>query len=419
MLAVNNAIPQDDTAARLLASADHCVMCGMCSAYCPTYAVSKVEAESPRGRVSLIQGLLRGEFTADVQLQYHLDRCLMCRSCERICPSGVPYGELIDGAQAILKAQRRRDVRQRLGFALVRRKPWLRLAGRLLRLYDASGLRLLARALPANLRRIEQRLPRLPPQRRLAGNYPATGPRRGEIALFTGCVAEITDATTLAATVRLLNRCGYDVAVPDKQACCGALHLHNGDPATAAALAQCNRAAFAAYETIVATASGCSAVLREYDRQPIGRGAPAARVFAAKVRDITALLPTLPGFDTLRFRPLPQRVAVHLPCSLRNVLRAEQAVTASLRRIPALEPIALPDYPRCCGAAGSHVLTQPDLADELRERLLSSVGWAVTPILVSANVGCAMHLAAGLRARDLDIEVVHPVVLLARQLIDE
>lgn len=403
----------------LLREADRCVMCGLCSAHCPTYALERNEAESPRGRVSLIQALLREEVAPGPGVTRHLESCLSCRSCERVCPSGVPYGRLIDAARAHLEAG---AASRRPPFlaALVGRKFLTGAAGRLLRLYQMSGLRRIVRvsglAAGLGLKRWERLLPNVPRQRRWKAFYPPLAERQGEVALFTGCVASIFDTQTLDAAIRLLTRCGYGVHVPRQQGCCGAMHLHNGDPGAAASLAAVNVRAFAGrdLEAVVSAASGCGAVLSEYDRLPGLPDIEGAQAVAARHADINAFLAAAPLFSELAFRPLQKCIAIHTPCTLRNVLRAEAYPEALLGRIPALEVVRLPDMPRCCGAAGTHMLTQPATADALRDELL--VNLEGVDVLATSNIGCALHLAAGLREKGLDIEVVHPLVLLAQQL---
>ncbi len=390
-------------------------MCGLCSGQCPTYDVSRHEAETPRGRIALIQGLLRGQIEHTVRVEQHLDSCLACRSCERACPSGVRYGRLIDGVRDFLQKRRSGPLRQRLArsilASLTDHKFLARGVGRVLRLYQFSGARRLFRGW-----RPVAMLPRVPRPRRWRRYYPATGPAQGKVGLFTGCIASVLDTDTLAAAVRLINRCGYAVSIPKKQACCGAMHLHGGDVDRACAMAMRNLHAFDGPQAVVSAATGCGAMLAEYAKLP---GLPeivqqSAADFASRHRDVTALLAESPMLETLAFRPLPMRVGVHIPCSQRNVLRQADHSSVLLRRIPELEAVAVGDSPRCCGAAGTYVLTQPEMADRLRDELLD--GLAGVDLLVSTNIGCAMHLSAGLRARGLDMEVVHPVVLLARQL---
>lgn len=399
--------------------ADRCVKCGMCLQQCPTYTLTHDEGESPRGRIALIQGLIAGQLQRSEQLDTHLGNCLKCRACERICPSMVPYGELIDGAQTYIERTERNNRPLRRALLSIVTTPRLRLAlAAALRLYQRSGAQFVARALGIhnllNLTRLDAQLPRLAKHQAWKDYYPAIGAARGEVALFTGCIADAFDQQTSRAAIRVLNVLGYAVHVPRSQRCCGALHLHNGEPEAADALLSANIAAFdlSGIDTVISTASGCGATLAEYDQRN-----PGARDFSRKVIDINAFIASVSWPDAIKLNALPERVAVHDPCSLTNVLRQSDKPYAVLRRIPGIELVALPDKSTCCGAAGSYMITHPTTAMRLRDRKLDGFAALNASILVSANIGCALHLSAGLRAIGRDVEVLHPVTLLERQIV--
>ncbi len=405
------------TPQQILTEADRCVKCGFCLPHCPTYRHTLDEGESPRGRIALIQGWVSGRLEDSVKLQGHLDRCLACRACETACPSAVHYGRLIDGARE-LEQQRLGFLRRTLRAAalgLITRRWSLRLASGLLRLLGRKGVATLLRlsGLPS-LRRAVNLAPALPRPTRWCRRYTAATPVLGRVGLFTGCISRITDQAALLAAVRILNRLGREVVVPPQQGCCGAMHLHAGDPDVASRLAQHNRRAFAGaeLEAIVGIASGCTAQLMEYPHLLDKEGLP------APVQDISAFLTDLPWPEGLQLKPLPKRVAVHDPCSLRNVLKMADAPYRLLRKIPDIELVALPGNALCCGAAGAYLLTQPDMADALRADKLTALGEDPPDILVTSNTGCALHLAAGIRASGLAVEVLHPVQLLERQFPD-
>jgi glycolate oxidase iron-sulfur subunit len=414
-------------AARLLAEADLCVKCGLCLPCCPTYALSRDEGESPRGRIALGQGLAAGELAVTVRLAEHLDSCLACRACEAACPAGVPYGRIVDGARALL-AERRPPGRLRrwlLGAAArgpVDRPLWWRLATAALRGYARGRLRtpverLLARVAPP-LARLARYVRPMPAPSAWRSYYPPVGDPRGEVALFLGCVARDVDRATLEASIRVLTRLGLGVRVPEGQGCCGAIHLHAGDEAAAAALARRNLAAFSRTAgPLVVTASGCAATLAEYHRLPgiEAEEARAAGELARRVVDVSDFVAGLEWPADVTLAPLRERVAVHEPCSLRNVLRRGEAPYRLLARIPGLVTVPLPGNDRCCGSAGTYMVTRPAVADRLRDEKLTGLARAPAVLVATANVGCALHLAAGL-AGPGDIEVVHPVVILDRQL---
>jgi glycolate oxidase iron-sulfur subunit len=385
--------------ARLAAEADRCVKCGLCQPGCPTYALSRSEADSPRGRIALIEGLAAGRLAVTEALDRHLDGCLLCRSCERACPSGVRFGELMDGARRL---------------TLARRPAWLRwTAGLLSRPAVIGPLLRLGRLAPPLGGRPGQfaRLARAADRRRppAAGTYPALTPRQGRVGLFLGCVARHTHAGSLHAALQLLRHAGFEVVVPADQGCCGALHAHLGDAAQAGRLADALHRRFdRGLDAVISVATGCGAHLQD---------APEHRALPAPHADA---LSWLAGHrpERLRFRPLAARVAVHTPCSQRNVLRGEAAVTKLLDRVPGLQLLPLPGNERCCGAAGSYLLSHPETAKALRAPKLAAIAEQAPDWLVTSNPGCALHLIEGQRGAERPVPVIHPVELLAAQLVE-
>ncbi len=400
--------------------ADRCVKCGLCLPHCPTYVLTEDEGDSPRGRIALMQGLATGALPFTPRLAAHLDRCLTCRRCEAVCPAGVPYGTLIDAIRVELERVRPQPRRRRLArraalAALIPHRRRLRALGRVLRLYQRSGLRALARRTgllaALGLGRADASLPPLPRPPRWAAEYPPTGPARGAVALFTGCIAEITEPGVTRAAIEVLTALGFRVHVPDAQTCCGALHQHLGEPAGAQALAERNRRAFDALEVdaVLFTASGCGAQLLEH------RGLAGQATLRAPVGELCAFLDAA-DWSAVGLRPLAERVALHTPCTHANVVGDAEAPARVLARIPGLEVRPLAWRAGCCGAAGSYVLTEPAMADALRADALDAAGELAPAALASTNVGCALHLSAGLRERGAPIEVLHPVELVAQQL---
>lgn len=407
--------------------ADQCVKCGLCLPHCPTYAKTRDEGDSPRGRIALMQGLAEGHLDAAGRLEFHLDRCLACRACEQVCPSGVRYGRLIDAARAMIEQRRRPPLPARLTRRLgrdqiVMRPRRLRAAARLLRLYERSGLQRVARGSgllrALGLSRLDALLPRIPSQRAFRAYYPAEGEERGRVALFTGCLGNVFERDALRASIRLLNHCGYGVHVPPRQGCCGALHLHGGESAGAAGLARHNIATFNALdvEAVVYTSSGCGATLAEYGDWVADADGGERRGLDAPAVDLSRFITSRDGLRGDTPAPLNGRIAVHDPCTLRNVVRAADSPYELLSRIPGAAVTPLAGNARCCGAAGSYMLTQPEMAGRLREDKLTALRELNPDVLVTSNIGCALHLAAGIREAGMDIEVVHPVVLLERQM---
>jgi glycolate oxidase iron-sulfur subunit len=408
-----------------LEEAERCVACGLCLPHCPTYRKTQNEADSPRGRIALMSGLAKGDLRITSRLESHLALCLACRACEAVCPSYVQYGKLLDAGRALIKNGRRafrwgKTWRRVAYHSWLARPERLRSAGRFLRGYQRSGLQRLLRKTGLlkmlGLHDLDAELPPLPRLVNLEGVYRPRGNSRGRVALFTGCVARLADQETLQAAIRLLNRMGCEVLVPPGQNCCGALPLHNGEADAAAALMQRNIEAFPVEEldAIVTLASGCGAMLSEYPAQlPADRTAAA---FSGKITDICQFLADREWPIDLTLLPLPKRIAVHDPCTLAHVLRRPDKPYALLRRIPGAEILPLPENNLCCGAAGTYHLTQPEMARKLRADKIGHLRRLAPDILTTSNIGCALYLAAGVREAGLNIEVLHPIVLLERQL---
>jgi glycolate oxidase iron-sulfur subunit len=403
-----------------LQDTDRCVMCGLCLPHCPTYLKTQDEGESPRGRIALMQGLAAGSLPLGPRMEAHLEHCLGCRACEAVCPSGVPYGRLLDAARAELVRAGSRPRRAALLGAVLERPRALRAIAALLALYRGFGVQWLARRTGAlrllGLEPLDRLLAAAPAVGRLRSYYPPAGAERAQAALFSGCISQTMEQGALRAAIRVLNRLGIGVHVPPEQVCCGALHLHGGAPEAAGALARRNIAAFAASgaEPVVFTASACGAQLHDYSGLSVD--AEPARRFAERVQDLAAYLNACHWPREVSIEPLQARVAVHEPCTQRNVLHSAPATYALLGRIPELELAPLPGNERCCGGAGTYMVEQPAMAHALLADKLGPLADARPDILVTSNVGCALHFRAGLHEAGLRIEVLHPIELLDRQM---
>ena len=408
--------PRDEDLAR-------CVHCGFCLQACPTYVVTSLETESPRGRIALAKALAHGEIDATPNVVAHFDLCLQCRACETACPSGVPYGRIIEGARALVQASPQRPTSWRLRSMVLRvmfAAPWrLRLAFGGLRLYQRSPLPpVVRRFLPRRLRQMESMLPRLPDRAydppEVAAN-PA-GAIKGTVALLSGCIMSITHPHTHEATVRVLARNGFRVLVPRSQGCCGALHVHNGDPEAARELAKRNIDAFlgsgAGY--IVVNSAGCGSAMKEYDElfAKDARYAAKAREFVSKCRDVTELL------DETGLVPPTGRIAASVTyqdsCHLAHAQRITDAPRNLLRAIPGLELVEMSAPDRCCGSAGIYNVTQTEMSRTLLDAKMDDVLATGCDVISTANPGCMLQLDLGVRLRDGSQEVMHVVELLDR-----
>ena len=400
-------------------AADRCVKCGLCLPHCPTYGLEMLESDSPRGRIALMEGLASGELPVSDGMIRHLDGCLGCRACEIACPAEVPYGRLLDTARGLL---RERQVRPGLGwrfFALAVQAKWLvrlgavfmQLLGRLRRVSGVSFKR----------RGGLSRLLRLVPDRvslsRLAAFHPANGAaeKLGTVELFTGCLGEALEQDTLRATIRVLNRLGFDVRVPGEQGCCGAIHQHAGYPRKAAQLAANNIAAFTGGGAVIAVSTGCLASLCEYDDFFQDEGErDDARQFAARCTDINEFLNerlqavAADPATVAKSDVAAAAVALHTPCSRKVIPGNSQAAREMLARHAHIECLPLGNG-QCCGAAGAYMLDQPEFSQALAERY--DIG--VAPLLLTSNIGCRLQLEALCRQQGIAATVAHPVSVLA------
>jgi glycolate oxidase iron-sulfur subunit len=386
---------KEDPAGRIAELAGQCVLCGLCQPHCPTYVLDANEAESPRGRIRLAQALASGELTADATIRLPLDHCLSCLNCESVCPSGVCFGELLIQTRALLGPRPDRPT------ALLGLLTRPRLARPLLALARGLRIRRWAPRLPWLFGNAERAALALLPTRgtlRTARALPPFSGTMGRVALFQGCVSGLADSAALDAACQLLRAAGFRVhTLPP--VCCGAINLHDGATASAAAAAGRVARDWADQpaDTLLCITPGCLGTLRRDLPDVI-------------VEDAMGFLGR--HVERLQFRPLDERVALHMPCTQNNVARNGAVVRALLDRVPGLDVRELPATPGCCGAAGSHGLTFPERAERLRDRVLGHLAPLSPDRLLSSNIGCRLHLAAG----DHALATEHPLTLLARQL---
>jgi len=385
--------------------ASECMRCGMCISSCPTFRLFQMDEETPRRRIQTIKKLLTDQLISGEELK-HLNNCLQCRACEPACPSHMAYGLLFDQAQE--KLQTKPNLLAKLAFWMIEQKRWRTRLLPLIAIYNKSGMQKPIRntGLLKKLGLAEaEALMGKPALTSLRTYYRTQATRRGSVALFTGCIAEPFDRDTLSASITLLNAIGYDVNIPPQQGCCGAIHQHNGQSATE--FIENNLKVFNALDVdaVIHTASGCGAMLSEYQSED----AEATARFSGRLVDINEFL-VRHWPDDLSLKPAQLSVAVHEPCSQRNVLKNQQAVYGLLAKIPELEVMPLPDNHICCGAGGSYMLSHPYNAKQLRALKYQAIGQVQVNHVVSSNFGCAVFLSAD------GEKVMHPLVLLARQL---
>lgn len=361
-----------------------CVHCGFCTATCPTYQELNDERDGPRGRIYLMKMFLEGQPVTE-KTREHLDRCLTCRSCETTCPSGVEYGRLVDISRALIEKEVPRAPRDKwLRWALARVLPNRSLFSVLLRLGQMTRP-----LLPQKLRS------KVPPPRR-ARPWPRGSHSRIVLAL-AGCVQPAATPNTNAAAARVLDRLGITMVEAPDAGCCGAVNYHLSEHEQALELMRRNIDAWwpaieAGAEAIVMTASGCGAMVQDYGR--LLKDDPA---YAARARRVSELCVDLGAFllrqDLEKLRPAgnPGKVAFHCPCTLQHAMKQGDAVAQVLRRV-GITLAETRDPHLCCGSAGTYSLLQPELSQRLLDNKLEALMVDQPERIVTANVGCQMHL---------------------------
>lgn len=405
----------DTPLAHARAGLDACVHCGFCLQACPTYVVLEDENDSPRGRLLLMRSLLEGSLqTGDEAVRGHLDRCLGCRACETACPSGVPYGQLLEATRATLTQRHPLPLPARLLLKVFEHPSLMRGAMALGRAMRATRLgRVLARLLPGRFgfALLMLEATRAPVPR---PSYVAKGDgSRGTVALLDGCVMAGMYAETNAATNRTLTVNGYQCVPAEGQQCCGALHAHAGDLESARELARRNIEAFdgSGAQYVVSNAAGCGAMLKEYahllaDDPDWADRAAKVSMRARDVSEVLAAAGPVPG------GPLKLTATYDAPCHLLHAQRIAAPPLQVLAAIPGLTLVPLTDAEYCCGAAGIYNLLEPDTSAAVLEPKLRHIARSGAALVATGNPGCLMQIGAGLIRSGSAARAVHPVDLL-------
>lgn len=406
---------------KFLDIAGRCVTCGLCLPHCPTYRKTLDEADSPRGRIMLMSALAGGGGLFGGSLHAHIERCLMCRACESVCPNHVPYGFLVESVRGAMYAKSPRGAKFLRGLML-RLFSMPRYFSVLLwfaHVLEVIGLRSLVRRLGVlkllRIEAVDRVLPRYrrPPKWKRYYSTMACG--RGKVGLFLGCVARNLDVETLNASIFVLNALGFVVVLPKKQGCCGEIYASQGDAELAMEMADDNIRYFSEKEctTIIVTASGCVTSLRDAAQRLVDRG----RLPGLKVVEICEFLTVHEGLlAEANITSLPMRVAVHEPCTMRNSLHGQKYVDTMLRHIPGLVIDRLPGNEQCCGAAGIYHLKFPKIAGLLVDDKIAAIAASEAGAVLTTNFSCGLHMAASTKPAGISAEILHPVVLLARQM---
>ena len=411
-----------------------CMHCGMCLPTCPTYDTTKHERNSPRGRIALMRAIADGELEVTRTFADEMSYCLGCLACQTACPAGVQYATLFETARADIERsgvnqQLTRDFWRTITLKVLFRRPaLLRTAGALMRVYQRTGLEGfvrrtgLTRLLPANLRRLEPQAPTISRQfshRLIAPVEMPTGEPRFRVALLTGCVQDLAFADVNRDTADVLLANGCIVETPPVQPCCGSLHAHNGETELAQNLARRMIDLFppSKYDAIVSNAGGCGSHLRHYG--PLLADDPnyreRAKAWDAKLKDVQEWLAQI-GTRAPEASPFDQQTTItyHESCHLVHGQKVTRQPRELLRLLPGVTISELPEATWCCGSAGVYTITQPEQAGLLQERKTRNILTTGATIVATANPGCHLQVVRGLAAAGADIEVMHPMSLLAR-----
>lgn len=409
-----------------------CIHCGFCSQACPTYRQTGVETNSPRGRLTLMRAVAEGRLPVDEGFAEPLDLCLGCRACESACPSGVPYGHLLEEARTLTAPVRAQS--RLLQFGLRHLMPYqgrLRALGWLAALAQRLGL---FRVLPAALRALAEALPPIRPPRSYAavgavaeaavvgapGQAAAGASPAQTVLFFRGCVQDAFLFRQNEAAIRVLNAAGGRCIVPEGQGCCGALHAHAGDVEGARELARRNIAAFERFPgPIINHAGGCGAQLKQYGELLADDPAWAerARAFAARVKDISEWLAEV-GLPEGALSSLPVAVTYQDSCHLAHGQKVRRQPRDLIRAIPDISYREMKQADQCCGSAGIYNIEQPEMAGRVLGEKMANVKGTKAQVVVTANPGCYMQLCQGVRREGLtgQVEVLSLAELLERAL---
>ncbi|MEW8979021.1 MAG: (Fe-S)-binding protein [Symbiobacterium sp.] len=390
----------------------NCMRCGFCLPACPSYRELQVESASPRGRIALMRAVTEGKLQIE-DIAGPLDTCLGCRGCEPACPAGVTYGHILEQGRAQLAQVRPLPGIVRWAYHYLLGTPaGIRFSGWALWLYQklhlnglAHRFNLVEKVGGKGLADMERVIPPVAsPARRAARQQvnPAVGQRRYKVGFFTGCLSDIVFFDTNQNAVEVLTRLGCEVVIPQGQGCCGAVHAHAGEHEMAVAQAKRNIAAFeqGGFDFIVSTAGGCGAALREYDKLLADdpEWADRARRFSARCRDFSELVEQL---GPIPMGEMPGVYTYQDSCHLRNVQKVAAPPRNLLKALPGARFVELPEADRCCGAAGTFMITQAEISDRLLDDKARKVEKTGATTLVVANTPCHLEMLEGVRRAGL------------------
>ena len=405
-----------------------CVHCGLCLSACPTYLTTGREMESPRGRIALMKAVKENRIEPSSRVISHWESCLQCRGCETACPSGVPFGFLMEQTKAELIYPKKTSLKQRfLHFSVFKllfpALPLLYVLGSLVKCYQRSGIqrilrsRIVTKVAPSSLVALENQLPSIKGNFFSASTkiYPTKEKKQGTVGLLSGCVMPLFQGPIMEATVRVLNRNGFDVVSPAGQGCCGALNIHAGERERASKMAINNIGVFlkANVDKIITVSAGCGSTMKEYQNLLYNSTSiPSEDVgaFVSMTQDITEFLVSIPL--SVPKTALSMRVTYQDSCHLAHAQKITKAPREILQSIPGIELVELKDSLICCGAAGTYQITQKDLSSKLLSKKMATIIETKADAVVTANPGCIIQIENGIKQNDLNSPVYHIVELL-------
>ncbi len=364
-----------------------CVHCGFCTATCPTYQELSDERDGPRGRIYLIKLLLENNKATEAT-QTHLDRCLTCRSCETTCPSGVEYGRLLDIGRELTEEKLPRPPSSK----------FIRWVLRKILPYPSRFALLLK---PGQLVRpvLPQQLKQKIPVRSRKTLWPEAKHKR-KILVLSGCAQSVATPNTNESAARVLDKLGISLMVVPAAGCCGAVSQHLSAPEEARQFMRNNIDAWWPYieegvEAIISTASGCGVMLQDYGYQLCNDPAYAdkAKTISSLIKDLSDIL-LQEDLSTLNPPRNTTRTAFHCPCTLQHGMKRPGQVERVLRKA-GISLVTTKEKHLCCGSAGTYSILQPSMSQRLLSRKLDALTQDNPQQIVTANIGCQLHLQSG------------------------
>lgn len=402
-----------------------CVRCGQCRSVCPIFEEMKTETYAPRGRVFISEMLQRGEIKPSDDVAKKLSLCLLCESCSKDCPSGIPVHRFVAHARSFVAQDYQNAIKRVVFKHLWANQGLLKTVFGVLWGYQASGLRAALtktgalNLLPGNLPKIEKILggiPRKSARKRLPKIIPAKGKKTMQVAYFLGCGTDHLFPHIAEATVEVLTRNGCEVLIPDIE-CCGLPQMGNGELATAQQLMEKNLAIFEKVnaDLIITDCGSCTSTLAHYheifENTPLAEKAAA---FSKKICDVSVFLTDKIKLNENLGQLPSQIVTYHDSCHLSKAAGITAQPRQLLKNIPGLEYKEMANADRCCGGAGTFSLFNYDLSMNILDKKIDAIENTGAQVVATSCPTCSMQLTHGLRNHGSQSPVLHPLELLSQ-----